>query len=62
MISEVDLRDWDHIDFEAVERLLPSLESRNYHVFDVVIKFLDDVQELHRKQTARVPKLLIKEK
>lgn len=58
MISEVDLRDWDKIEFEPAERCLSAVSYQENDVFDVMEKFISDVRELRRKQMARVPSLL----
>lgn len=55
IISEVDLRDWDRVDFKKIEEVLEDgtyIQERAYF-WD----FLNQVKELHQKQLRKIPKL-----
>lgn len=58
MISEVDLRDWDQVDFSIVKKD----EAGRYNVPYPVdwYRFYEQVVAVHQKQIASVPRILLK--
>lgn len=60
MISEVELRDWDKVDFKEIEKILPNLSWDNEKYFNIVCYFIDQVKALREEQMKRFPVLLRK--
>lgn len=49
MISEVDLRDWEMVDFELA-RKAASEDTPDYRAFTYYARFVRQVELLHQKQ------------
>ena len=58
MISEVDIRDWDRVDFRLLEKA-NVYEGQYNPVMALVVlqEFIDQVQEVYKKQTRHIPAL-----
>lgn len=52
MISEVDLRDWDRVDFDVARVAAENLYDfeKPYMSYDALIRFIDSVEELRDSQ------------
>lgn len=59
MISEVDLRDWDKVDFTLVYQAESEVDSRlDYReAFNLLYRFSNQVESLKEKQFSKIPKL-----
>lgn len=67
MISEVDIRDWDHIDVkrarEALENVDDCMRMGPVHAFgayNFLKQFFDSVEQIQQKQVKQVAALLRK--
>ncbi len=62
MILEVDIRDWDRVDFKAVERSTESLGYtallHQYQYLDTMWGFIRQVEQVYQKQTEQASKLI----
>ncbi len=56
MISEVDIRDWDRVDFKKINEVLENgtyMDEKGY-MWD----FIQQVEDVYRKQTEQASKLI----
>lgn len=62
MISEVDLRDWDKVNFDRARDNAHAAES--YYAFGALIDFINQVEDIRDKQIAdakrKIPAILRK--
>ena len=57
MISEIDIRDWDKVDWETIDRALDSNKTNVIVSHAILIQLAEQVKEIYKKQTRHIPAL-----
>lgn len=59
MLSEIDLRDWEKVDFkEARDNVYRAYDDGQYVAVDEIFKFIGQVEAIMKKQVPQVAVLL----
>lgn len=64
MISEVDIRDWDRVDFKAIRESIDNMDDyarmagiNPFGAYNYLCQTIDILEQIKRRQTKHIPAL-----